>query len=174
MLFPFFCLESMISISTETQYIVEPNVNIKIVVTIKLYRNVSSVELFFGDETASKIYENELYIDNSTDTTAVFDKLYSSQGNYTLKASVMYAGVEYQKVTDIYVWEQLYVILTVPNKVFSTEETVSFVTFHVKILTTPLILAMVNLSLITKAHTKMILTVIRTFLRCITFQEHIK
>lgn len=126
MLFPFFCLESMISISTETQYIVEPNVNIKIVVTIKLYRNVSSVELFFGDETASKIYENELYIDNSTDTTAVFDKLYSSQGNYTLKASVMYAGVEYQKVTDIYVWEQLYVILTVPNKVFSTEETVSF------------------------------------------------
>lgn len=94
MLFPFFCLESMISISTGTQYIFEPNVNIKIVVTIKLYRNVSSIELFFGDGTSSKIYENELYIDNSTDTTAVFDKQYNSQGNYTLKALVMYAGVQ--------------------------------------------------------------------------------
>lgn len=126
MLFPFFCLESMISISTGTQYIFEPNVNIKIVVTIKLYRNVSSIELFFGDGTSSKIYENELYIDNSTDTTAVFDKQYNSQGNYTLKALVMYAGVEYKKDTAIYVWERLYVIITAPKKVFPTQETISF------------------------------------------------
>lgn len=126
MLFPLFCLESMISVSTGTQYIFEPNVNIKIVVTIKLYRNVSSIELFFGDGTSSKIYENELHIDNSTDTTAVFDKQYNSQGNYTLKALVMYAGVEYKKDTAIYVWERLYVIITAPKKVFPTQETISF------------------------------------------------